>query len=439
MRRKRVTADGLGAAVLTGAALVVGFGLTGVGDETGLGAWLTSMGRLTGLLAGYAVVVLVVLMCRLPLLERHLGADRLTRWHASGGRWTTLLLIAHVVLIAWGYAVTSHRSVLGQTATLVLDYPDVLMATVGFALLLAVAAMSVRAARRRMAYETWSLLHIYTYLAVALSFAHQFATGADFVDDRRARVLWSALYAAAAVAVAYRFLAPVVTGLRHRARVHAVHVEAPGVVSLEVSGVGFDRMRAQAGQFFRVRVLDRQGWWQAHPYSLSASVAPGRMRFTVKDLGDESGRVGRLEPGTRVWLEGPYGALTADLRTRPGVLLVAAGIGISPMRALLEELPGPVTLLYRASDEAGLALRGELELLARSRGHEVRFLVGHRGGPQDVTHPEVLTRLVPDVAQRDVYLCGPEPFMQEVERALRAVGVPAAAVHAEHFALEPVG
>lgn len=439
--RSRVTPRQLELAVTAGAGAVALLWLTGLGDQTGVAAWLTSMGRLTGLMAGYAVVVLVVLMCRLPPVERGVGADRLARWHATGGRWTTVLLVLHVVLITWGYAVTSHRDVVGQATTLVLDYPDVLMATVGFGLFLAVAGMSVRAARRRMAYETWYWLHFYTYLAVGLSFAHQLATGADLVDDPIARWAWTGLYVAGAAAVAYRFAAPVATGLRHRARVHAVHVEAPGVVSLELSGRGFDRTGARAGQFFRVRVLDRQGWWQAHPYSLSASVTPSRVRFTVKDLGDESARLATVRPGTRVWLEGPYGAMTADRRTRRGVLLVAAGIGVSPMRALLEELPGApgdVVMLHRASTEEDLVLRDELDLLARSRGHLVRSLVGHRGGPQDVTRPEVLRALVPDVADRDVYLCGPEPFMLALERALHDLGVPATSVHAEHFALEPL-
>src|SRR3978361_2386127 len=79
----------------------------------GLGDWLTNAGRITGLLAGYAVVILVSLMARIPPLERGIGADRLARWHAMGGRYTVSLVVAHGLLITWGYAVSAHESLVG--------------------------------------------------------------------------------------------------------------------------------------------------------------------------------------------------------------------------------------------------------------------------------------------------------------------------------------
>ena len=129
----------------------------------GLGDWLTNAGRVTGLLAGYGVVVLVALMARLPPLEAGMGADRLARWHAKGGRYTVELVVAHGLLITWGYAVTAHANVVSQTETLLTSYPDVLMATVAGLLLVGVGISSARAARRRLRYETWLYLHFYTY------------------------------------------------------------------------------------------------------------------------------------------------------------------------------------------------------------------------------------------------------------------------------------
>src|SRR3954464_1237720 len=93
----------------------------------GLGDWLTNAGRITGLLAGYGVVVLVALMARIPPLEPGIGADRLARWHARGGRYTVCLVVAHGLLITWGYAVSAHTGVVSETATLLMSYPDVLM------------------------------------------------------------------------------------------------------------------------------------------------------------------------------------------------------------------------------------------------------------------------------------------------------------------------
>src|SRR3954466_8935124 len=183
------------AVITTGAAAVLGLWWHNTPSIHGWGDWLTHAGRATGPLAGYAVVVLVALMARIPPLERGIGADKLARWHATGGRYTVCLVVAHGLLIIWGYAVEAHTDVVSQTGTLLTSYPDVLMATVAGLLLVGVGIISARAARRRMRYETWYFLHFYTYLAVGLAFSHQFATGADFMTNRPARVAWSALYA----------------------------------------------------------------------------------------------------------------------------------------------------------------------------------------------------------------------------------------------------
>ena len=126
-------------------------------------------------------------MARLPPLERGIGADRLARWHSMGGRYVITLVTGHVLAITWGYAATAHEGVPHEAVTLLTSYPDVLMATVAWFLLLGIAAVSARAVRRRVAYETWYYAHLYTYLAIALAFSHQFADGAEFVASLSAR------------------------------------------------------------------------------------------------------------------------------------------------------------------------------------------------------------------------------------------------------------
>src|SRR5205085_11980408 len=132
-----------------------------------------------------------------------------------------------------GYAVTAHTNVISQTRTLLGSYPDVLMATVGGLLLVGVGLVSMRAARRRMRYETWYYLHFYTYLAVALAFSHQFATGAEFMANAAARVVWAGMYAVVAAAILwYRFVTPVRQAARHQLRVESVQRESADVVSI---------------------------------------------------------------------------------------------------------------------------------------------------------------------------------------------------------------
>src|SRR5580698_3772149 len=222
----RVSPRGVLAVIGIGAIAVVALWWHSTPDVSGLGGWLTGAGEILGLLAGYGVVVLVALMARLPPLERGVGADRLARWHAMGGRYIVSLVWSHALLIVWGYAVQAHTSVTSETATLLTQYPDVLMATVGGFLLLGVGLISMRAARRRVRYETWYYLHLYTYLAIALAFSHQFADGAAFVSDLTARFWWSAMYLAVAVAVAwYRVIVPLRAFARHEFRVLGVKPE----------------------------------------------------------------------------------------------------------------------------------------------------------------------------------------------------------------------
>ena len=426
------------AAILAGAAATILLWWHDTASIHGPGDWLTNAGRVTGLLAGYGVVVLVALMARIPPLERGIGADKLARWHAMGGRYTVSLVVAHGVLITWGYAVTAHTGVVSQASTLLMSYPDVLMATVGGLLLVGVGIVSARAARRRMRYETWYFLHFYTYLAVALAFSHQFATGADFLANRPARFAWSLLYLGVGGAIAwYRFAVPIRQAIRHRLRVYAVQTEGPGVVSVFVTGRHLEELNAESGHFFRWRFLTRGLWWAANPYSLSAAPRYGLLRVTVKDLGEHSAALRRLRPGTRVVAEGPYGAMTGARRRHRKVLLVAGGVGITPLRALFESLPGgagDVRLLYRVSRHTDAVFRAELAAIAEHRAAPFHLLTGSRAElGYDPLSAGCLAATVPDLRSHDVYVCGPDGMTRSVVAALRRAGVPRRQIHHESF------
>ncbi|MFJ5722284.1 ferric reductase-like transmembrane domain-containing protein [Streptomyces sp. NPDC093149] len=422
-------------AIWAGATGVLALWWIDTTSVVGPAGWLTGAGRITGLLAGYACAVLLALMARVPLLDHTIGTDRLARWHALGGRCTVSLALAHTLLIIWGYSLTSHTDVLGQTSVLVLHYPDLLKGTAGFLLLVATGVLSARAARRRMSYETWHYLHFATYLAVFLAFGHQLSNGADFVGNRLAQVAWYTLYLGVAALVAwYRFAVPVRRGLRHRLRVAAVQPEAPGVVSVHLTGEHLDELGGEPGQFLRWRFLARGLWWTANPYSLSAPAHPRHLRITVKTAGGHSAALAHLAPGTRVWAEGPYGGLTANRRTAPKVLLLAGGVGITPLRTLFETLPGQVTLVHRARRPEDLALRGEIDAIAARRRAAVHYVVDEPAEYSSPLTAQGLSALVPDLAAHDVYLCGPPGMTRAAIRALRDAGVPARRIHHESFA-----
>ncbi len=283
-------------------------------------------------------------------------------------------------------------------------------------------------------------MHLYAYLAVALSFAHQLAVGSDFNDDRAARVWWITLYAVVFGSILWwRVIEPLRLNTRHGLRVHAVKREAPGVISIIMRGRNLDRLRAEPGQFFLWRFLTPIGWWQAHPFSLSAAPRSNRLRITVKSLGDYTSRLSELRRGTRVLAEGPYGTFTAERRSRGRVLLIAGGIGITPLRALLDAF-GPdddVVLLYRVMRTDDVVFADELRQFASNRGVTVRVISGTEIGDDDTDLLGVpaLHQRVPDITDRDCFVCGPPGLVDAVRRRLQILQVPRAQLHYERFEL----
>ena len=417
---------------------IVGGGAGSLGVPGGL---MIALGRLSGLYGALGLVSQLVLIARVPWLERRLGMDRLTRWHRCSGSWVWWLLVAHVVFITLGYAGQRRSPVLAEVGTLLWDTPDVLKAATAMVLLVVVAVTSARAARRRVQYETWHFVHLYAYLAVVLSFFHQITNGRDFIAAPPGRLYWWCLYATTLGAVlVFRVLVPLRRGLRHSLRVHSVVPESPGVVSVYIGGRHLDELPARAGQFFLWRFVTRDRWWQAHPYSLSAMPDGTTLRITVKALGDGSAALRGLRPGTRVLAEGPYGAFTCQARTESGVLLIGGGVGVTPIRALLEELTATrqdIVVIYRVRDQRDAVLLQEMQGLAHHCGAPLHVVTGAstatgRYGP--IMGPQHLTALVPGIQHRDIYLCGPPGMTDTVLHALDALGVPAAHCHTERFA-----
>lgn len=431
----------IGLVLAANGVVVVGMWIRhgGIGQlATGAGL-ATGLGQVTALLGTYLALAGILLMARVPVIDHVIGSDRLTAWHRRLGFGTLWLLLAHFALTTLGWAALSGRALIDELLDMLSTW-DLLIATVGLGLLALVAVTSMRAARRRLAYETWYGLHLYAYLGIALAFLHQVTMGSDLVADPLALGYWIALYAATfGLLIAFRVLAPIRLSLRHRLRVANVVREAPDVVSIYLVGRHLERIPVRAGQFFQVRFLTGGGWWRPHPFSISAAPNGAWLRLTVKDLGDDSRRMQSLPIGVRVFIEGPYGAFTAALIRRPRVVMIAGGVGVTPLRAILEELPqspGAVTFLYREGTPEEVIFRTELATLARKNGADLRLLVGHRGSPlmpQDPMSPSSLGRLVPDIATADVFVCGSRSFTERTLASLRSLGVPSNQVHAERF------
>lgn len=397
------------------------------------GGHLLLAGALAATTGSYLLLVTIMLTARPPLLERAVGQDRLLHWHRRTAPVALVLLVAHAVLVILGQAEqSSARSVL---ATQFLDHTSVMTATLGLALLLLAAlTSSLRAARRRLQRHRWWTVHLLVYPAAVLCFWHTL-TGPTFPGHPLVTAGWIILWGwTAGLVLAYRVLVPLTRTLRHRLVVSEVRQEAPGVVSVISEGRDVDRLRVSGGQYFQWRFLVRHLIWHAHPYSVSAMPDHGRVRLTVKDLGRASKALQGIRVGSSVLIEGPYGRFTRHAARTDRLVLIGAGIGVTPIRALLEDLPrcAALTVIVLAADEENVVFGRELDELVAAHHGELHVLLGGRAGT--VLDRGLLTRLCGDLGRADVFVCGSPRFTRTVVVDARALGCPVRQIHHETFA-----
>ncbi len=429
------------AALLTG----LGLGLTVAIEVTTLRksdissfyAVVQTTSRFAALIGTYFALLGILLVARIPWVERGVGHDRLVTWHRKLGPWSLYLIGFHILLITVGYAGQFQVSIFSELIDILTTFDWMWAALAGFVFMITAGVTSYKKARAKLSYETWWMIHISTYAAIALSFMHQILNGPMFIGHPLNKAFWIALYSAMVFAIIYwRFVIPIYRSLRHGIRVEKVVVEGPGMVSVIMRGHQLHRLNAQGGQFFGWRFLAKGHALISHPYSLSAAPTAHYLRITVKDLGDHSRSLADLKPGTRVFMEGPYGAFTAGRASRKHVVLIGGGVGITPVRAIIEEFRNGVQLdvIVRVSRSEDLILREELDYLAAQSDGSIRihYLVGSRKlHPMDA---KSITALVPRFADSDIYICGPAPLVNAVRDAAHEVGVPKNRFHDEAFA-----
>lgn len=435
-RSSRVLDTDIGAVL--GGFLVVVLGLWVRHGEAGkmLDGWLgfwTGLSQLSGLLAAAAGLLGLALVARPRGLERRYGLDRMFVWHRILGETMAVLVGVHVVAgtAEWALGGTLWDAVRDATGR----EPYMAGAFIGALLVGLVTVTSLRSIRRRLAYESWYFVHLLAYVGLALSFSHEIVAGGDLADDRWARWFWVGAHVVVALWIVWSrwgglvsaTLRPLeVTGLRHL---------NDDTVELRLGGPGLDRVKALPGQFMMLRPLHGRLWWQTHPFSLSGAPDTDGLRFTIKARGDASGAITGLPLGTRVVVEGPYGACTPEVIGDDKVLFVVGGVGIAPVRALLERL-GPSAqpiVLYRAHSAKDLVHLDELQALVAARGGVVHTLVGPTATlkVKDPFSARVLRKIAPDIGERVAVLCGPERLLHAARAGLKDAGVPVDRIHYE--------
>lgn len=397
--------------------------------------YLYALGRVAGIVAAVLVMNQILLISRVPWIENTLGHDRAAVTHTRMGKVAFIAMLVHAGFILIMTAHYDGRSVLAEIPAMWDLGWFMVAAQAAFGFFTLVVATSLLIVRRRWRYETWHTVHLFVYVAIALVVPHQFIEGSTFRGKGLAWWFWLLLYVVTFGSwLAYRVARPLLYARRFRPVVSNVTRNGDGSTGVTVTGRGLARLGAQPGQFMLWRFLGKGYWREAHPFSLSA--APGdSLRITVGPSGDFSRSLAALPVGTPVLFEGPLGVFTSAARTQPGAVYVAGGIGITPLRAMLEEPhSGPVDIVVRASSLEQAPLRDEVRELAAALGARVHEFYGPRGfGWSTVGEPVKLASLIGDLPNRDVFICGPIAWADAVEADALSSGVAPEAIHRERF------
>lgn len=305
-------------------------------------------------------------------------------------------------------------------------------------------AASIWRRQLRLRYEVWRVTHgLLAVVVVASALVHIERSG-YYVSGPWRRGAWIVMSLVLMGLLLWVRIIKPWTLLRRPYTVTSVREVAPATWAVTVTPDGHDGLRFVPGQFAWLMVDRSPFAVREHPFSFSSSAEQaGSYEFTIKELGDFTRTVGQIEPGTRAYLDGPFGAFSSERQQGPGYVMIAGGVGIAPMISMLRTLADqgdrrPVTLLYGSPSWDQVIYQDELERLGGSLDLTVVHVldVPHEGwvGESGMITGDVIGRHLPERFERyRFFVCGPNKMMDSVEKALSDRQVPAEHVNLERF------
>lgn len=411
---------------------------------SGTSGAFTAIGRLLGLLAAYFALTQFMLMGRLAWLEHAFGLDHLASYHRKNGNYAYVLIILHPLFIAAGYALATQNNVIKQYIDLVVNYPHVWLAFIAEILFTIVVGTSIYIVRRKLKFESWYYVHLLVYIAITVAFFHQVTIGGSFLGHPLAVSYWYGLYGFVVVnLLIWRFGLPVISMYRFDLRIERVVRETPTAVSVYIKGRNLRRWHTLAGQFIFIRIFDKHHWLQEHPFSLSALAKDNQLRITVREVGDYTQTLKNLKPNSRVLISGPFGRFTKVVSRSNKKLFIAGGVGITPIlpmikESLTEEID--TVLIYANRSPEDVIFGRELDDL-RSKGLTLHSTYSHRPpglkekGITGHVNATIIQKLIPDLGQYDIYLCGPPSMMASLIEGFSVMKLSEPRLHYETFNL----
>ncbi len=405
------------------------------------GEFFHALAGILGFFAGYSILVQFFLMGRNYWLEHSFGLDKLSRLHHDNGRRSLCFLVAHPILAILSYGLLSGTGFF-QQFWLLLAKEEVIGATLGWLLFLLAAGISIWTVLQSLRYEIWHLTHLIFYAAILLAFSHQFELGYNLNSNQWFFYYWVSLYLIVfSSLVWFRFCQPIFNRLKHGFYVAKVVSENHNVNSIYISGKNINEFKVLPGQFMIFRFLDAKRWWEAHPFSLSKPNNGQEIRITAKAVGNFTKEISSLKPGAKVIIEGPYGVFINSEAVLPKVLLLAGGIGITPLRSLAEEFAEKgkdVILLFGNKTKQDIVFEAEMKNIPGLK--LIHVLSDEAVSPRKefetgYIDKEKVQRLIPDFLEREVFLCGPGPMMSSIRKILKELNFLESRLHFEKFSL----
>lgn len=409
--------------------------------QSGLSGFFLTIGQLLGLLATFFALTQFLLMGRIPWIERSISADRLARYHRLNGYLSISLIIAHPVFLTLHHMALEQIDAAKAYVDIYLEHPYTFLALIAEILFIGVVVSSIYIVRKHLTFEAWYYVHIAVYVAITLASFHQFANGGTLIASPVARGFWLCMYLFVAVnIVVWRFGAVILASVRYEFSISRVVRETSTVVSVYIKAKHAERLRVKPGQYIFVRFLTKALWWQEHPFTVSWIPHNDELRITVRNVGDYTASMARLKPGTRVAISGPFGRLTSEEALTDKKILIAGGIGITPLRCLFEEasrLGKNTVLLYANKTSDDVPLKSELDMLANPMSKIYYTYSEDRVKGAGFGHIDLamIAAQAPDYRHGDIYICGPPAMIKTLTNQLSNEGVPSERIHHELFSL----